>query len=509
VSEGLALGGRVGTVLGRKWRIEERLGAGSSAAVYRAQHWNTGRKVAVKVLHADVARSAQSRSRFLREGRLANGVKHAGVVDVIDDGETDDGCPFLIMELLEGETLDQRRKATPGGRLAPREAVNACLAVLDVLAAAHEAGIVHRDVKPQNVFLTKSGQTKLLDFGVAGAAEQRGGTGEGGRGLGSSSSTRTGTGLGTPLFMAPEQITGSRAIDAHADLWGVGATLYFLVAGAFPFERILPAEYVAATRAPPPRLDKIVPGLPTGIADVVERALAFEPSNRWPDARTMFAALARERAGLAATRDASLLAATRDASFLAATRDVSTAARDASLLAATRPEAPVPKDTRPLSLVPLSAGATINDDAVHEAMQRVRAESTGRASAAPFMSTKRMSEAPLLGAQAARAAVESAALPSTMPLGAKYPGAAPARSAAPGPARSSGPPPPQGRASSQPLYGHGSQPSPQHERATPRVTERSSKVAARSSAGVVVAILTLAALAALAVGAYWFGVRAH
>jgi serine/threonine-protein kinase len=270
----------VGTILARKWRIEERLGSGSSATVYRAEHWNNGRRVAVKVLHPDSARSAQSRTRFLREGRLANDIKHEGVVGVIDDGETDDGCPFLIMDLLEGETLDQQRKASPEGRLPIRDAVNACLAVLDVLAVAHEAGIVHRDIKPQNLFVTKSGRLKLLDFGIAGAVE-RGGTGV----------TRTSAGLGTPLFMAPEQITGDRTIDARADIWGVGATLYFLVAGRFPFERILLAEYLAATRERPPRLDAIASGVPAPIADVVERALAFEPAGRWPDAKAMSAAL--------------------------------------------------------------------------------------------------------------------------------------------------------------------------------------------------------------------------
>ena len=280
MSDSSAGKGRVGSILGRKWRVEARLGSGSSATVYRAEHWNNGRKVAVKVLHADRARSAESRGRFLREGRLANSVDHEGVVGVIDDGETDDGCPFIIMELVEGETLDEYRRARPEGRLPIREVLNTCLDVLDVLAAAHAAGVVHRDVKPRNILVATSGQLKLVDFGIAGAAESDG-----------ISVTRTAAGLGTPLFMAPEQVTGERAIDAHSDIWGVGAVLYVLASGRFPFQAILLTDYVTATRSPPPRLDVIVPGIPSVIGDIVERALAFEPTSRWPSARAMADAL--------------------------------------------------------------------------------------------------------------------------------------------------------------------------------------------------------------------------
>jgi eukaryotic-like serine/threonine-protein kinase len=280
VSESSAAKGRVGTVLGRKWRIEERLGAGSSATVYRAEHWNNGRKVAVKVLHPDAARSAESRGRFLREGRLANSIDHEGVVGVIDDGETDDGCPFIIMELVEGKSLEELRRACPDGRLPLREALNACVDVLDVLAVAHAAGVVHRDIKPRNVLVTNEGQLKLVDFGIAGAAESE-----------SSVATRTGAGLGTPLYMAPEQLTGDRPIDARADVWGVGAMLYVLLSGQFPFAHYLPLEYLEAARSAPPRLDTVVPGVPAALADVVERALVFEPAERWSGARVMAEAL--------------------------------------------------------------------------------------------------------------------------------------------------------------------------------------------------------------------------
>jgi serine/threonine-protein kinase len=241
-------------VVGRKWRVVERLGAGSSATVYRAKHWNNDVEVAVKVLHPTEARSAATRTRFLREGRLANSIDHTGVVRVLDDGETDDGCPFLVMDLLEGETIEQRRQASPDGRLPVQEAVDVCLAVLEVLAVAHERAIVHRDVKPHHLFVTTSDEIKLLDFGIAGAAES-----------GDTSVTPTAAGLGTLLFMAPEQVDGARPVDSRADLWGVGSTLYYLLSGTFPFERIFPSEYVMAARKAPRRLNELVPEIPVSL----------------------------------------------------------------------------------------------------------------------------------------------------------------------------------------------------------------------------------------------------
>jgi serine/threonine-protein kinase len=274
--------GRVGTVTDGKWRIDRRIAKGGMASVYAASHTATGFRVAIKILSRDATEHDEARARFLREGKLANAVDHEGVIDIIDDGITADGRPFLIMELLEGETLEEKRARSEGGRLGVADVAKVSLAIADVLAAAHDAGLVHRDVKPLNVFLTTSGVVKLLDFGVAGKRMQ------------SEECTMTGAGCGTPLFMAPEQITGDAPIDARADVFALGATMYRLLSGRFPFpgDNLVQYLHLLLSAGPPKRLDAFVPGVDAALADVVERALAREPEKRFPDARTMASAIA-------------------------------------------------------------------------------------------------------------------------------------------------------------------------------------------------------------------------
>src|SRR5262249_22613991 len=156
---------RIGTVLKDKWKVDARLGRGGVATVYAATHRN-GARVAIKVLNRDVARNPDIRSRFLREGYAANAVNHPGVVRVLDDDTTEEGQPFLVMDLLEGELVDERRMRK-GGRLPLVEVMRIGDQVLDVLAAAHEKGIIHRDIKPENIFITESGAVRVLDFGIA------------------------------------------------------------------------------------------------------------------------------------------------------------------------------------------------------------------------------------------------------------------------------------------------------------------------------------------------------
>ena len=156
---------RVGQVLREKWRLDVLLGVGGMAAVYGATHRN-GSRAAVKILHSELSTNAEVRSRFTREGHAANAVGHDGAVKVIDDDVAEDGSLYLVTELLDGETLEDRRERS-GGRLREDEVLSIADQLLDVLGAAHAKGVVHRDIKPANIFLTRSGQLKVLDFGIA------------------------------------------------------------------------------------------------------------------------------------------------------------------------------------------------------------------------------------------------------------------------------------------------------------------------------------------------------
>jgi serine/threonine-protein kinase len=268
---------RVGTSLRNKWRLDELLGVGGMAAVYGATHRN-GTRAAVKVLHVELSTSADARSRFTREGYLANVVAHDGVVRVLDDDVSDDGAIFLVTELLSGETLEQRRVRV-GGRLPEDEVLAAMDQVLDVLAAAHAKGVVHRDIKPENLFLTRSGQIKVLDFGIARMRELST----------ASQATRFGESMGTPAFMPPEQARGRwDEVDATSDLWACGATMFTLLTGELVNDgpTVNEALLVAMTRPAPP-MASIAPDVSPHVAAVADRALAFDKAHRWADARAM------------------------------------------------------------------------------------------------------------------------------------------------------------------------------------------------------------------------------
>ncbi len=272
---------RSGQLIKGKWRIDSRLGDGSTASVYAATHRN-GYRVAVKVLHGDLAGNADIRARFLREGYVANTIRHPGVVRILDDDVMDDGAVFLVMELLEGETLETRAMRF-GGKLPLDDVIPTMDRLLDVLAAAHAQGIVHRDVKPDNVFLTKDGGLKVLDFGLARISEQ----------FSSRMSTRAGLILGTPDFMSPEQASGnSGAVDARSDLWSVGATAFTLLTGEPVHRSGTLHEYLMVISSVPARsLAVAAPNVPRSVVEVIDRALALDRSHRWGSAREMQAAL--------------------------------------------------------------------------------------------------------------------------------------------------------------------------------------------------------------------------
>jgi serine/threonine-protein kinase len=270
---------RVGTIVREKYRLDAILGIGGMAAVFAATHRNAGR-VALKVLHSELAANPDVRGRFLREGYIANKIPHAGVVRVLDDDVDDElDTVFLVMDLLIGETVADRA-ARDGDRLPIRETCELADETLDVLAAAHEQGIIHRDVKPENLFITSAGELKMLDFGIA---QLRDGT----------SSTRTGDLLGTPAYMAPEQAAGLiREIDARTDLWSVGAMVFSLISGR-PVHAASTGsqQLIYAATQPAPPLASVARWVTPKLAAVVDRALAFERSERWSSAREMQAAL--------------------------------------------------------------------------------------------------------------------------------------------------------------------------------------------------------------------------
>ena len=264
---------RVGQTLHGKWTLEALIGVGGMAAVYAARHRNASRG-AVKLLHPALAHDPRLCSRFLREGYVANTVDHPGVVRVLDDDTADDGTVFLVMELLQGETVDARARRM-GGRLPAEDVLSIADQVLDVLAAAHAKGILHRDIKPENIFLTTDGRLKVLDFGIAKVRDAT-----------KSSATRTGTTMGTPAFMAPEQALGhTREVDTRTDLWAVGATMFTLLTGRFVHEGESGNEVLvrAATRRADATL-AVAPQTPPAVAAVVDRALSFERESRFQEA---------------------------------------------------------------------------------------------------------------------------------------------------------------------------------------------------------------------------------
>jgi serine/threonine protein kinase len=347
---------RIGTTLNGKYRLDRLLGVGGMASVYEATHRNS-KRVAVKVLHAELSVHPGLRTRFMREGYLANTVDHPGAVTVLDDDVAEDGSAFLVMELLEGETLAEACDRH-GGTLPLRAVLAVAAQVLDVLAAADDKSIVHRDIKPPNLFLTRTGQVKVLDFGVARLRE-----------LGGEFATHSGLAMGTPAYMAPEQALGrTEEVDGLTDVWAVGATMFALLTGGPVHEASTPQEQMVFTATRSARtLASAFPEAPPAIAAIVDRALAFQRTSRWQGAAVMRDAV-REAYRAEYGEDPSPAALV----FMASpermpTSGVSAARAARSPMASTVPETPVSGQPRkiegvgepgsPGSLVPTSSQA--------------------------------------------------------------------------------------------------------------------------------------------------------
>jgi len=264
---------RIGTVLRGKWRIDSLIGVGGMAAVYEATH-RIGRRCAIKILHPEVAVSKELRARFEQEALAVNKLGHPAAVNVLDVDTSEDGSPFLVMELLEGESLSKRAQR-PGG-IEERELLRIASTVLDVLDVAHGLGIVHRDIKPDNLFVTSSGGVKVLDFGIARMKQG-----------GSNVRTRIGTMLGTIPYMSPEQITGGQ-VDGRADVFAVGATMFRILTKRHVHEGSTESELlIKMASQPAPALRTVAPSVSPEVCAIVDRALAFELPRRYPTARAM------------------------------------------------------------------------------------------------------------------------------------------------------------------------------------------------------------------------------
>ncbi|HEY6078286.1 MAG TPA: serine/threonine-protein kinase [Polyangiaceae bacterium] len=268
---------RIGSVIKNKWRLDRVLGVGGMASVYAATHRNK-KRAALKMLHRELSSDTAVRERFLREGYLANSVAHRGAVSVDDDDLAEDGSAFLVMELLDGETIEQRWRRK-GERLPLEEVLAVADQVLDTLAAAHEMGVVHRDLKPENLFLTRDGVVKLLDFGIGRLKEMKG----------VPSTTLSGAAMGTPAFMAPEQARGSwEEVDGQTDLWALAASLYTLLTGQYVHRAATVNETLAmAVTHSAPSIQLLRPDLPPRVVALLDKALAFAKPQRFADARAM------------------------------------------------------------------------------------------------------------------------------------------------------------------------------------------------------------------------------
>jgi serine/threonine protein kinase len=274
-----------------KYKLGRLLGRGGMGSVYAGEHVVTGRAVAIKHMARELAVREDARRRFVREAQAVGRLEHPNVVEVLDAGVDEaDGVPYVVQSLLRGATLRayMTRHPQPGSVVA----VGLVLPILRALAAAHEAGLVHRDVKPSNVFLAQVADLggdrvipKLLDFGISKFTDTNPEE--------ATLLTETGAAVGTAAYMSPEQASAERDVDGRADVWAVGVMLYELLAGERPFEAPSPALLLLkVVSQEPPRLESRAVALRPEIADIAHRALSRDRDARWPSARAFHDALA-------------------------------------------------------------------------------------------------------------------------------------------------------------------------------------------------------------------------
>ena len=281
-----------GSIIGERYHVVREISTGGMGTVYEARHLGTGRRVALKLIRPEATQTAglnERIRRFEREARAAGSIDSEHVVQVLDTGlDAASGRPYLVMELLTGEDLRQllRRARVLPTDLLLRIAAQACLG----LARAHERGVIHRDVKAANIFLSRADEAKvvvkILDFGIAKMREQP-------WAVVAQDLTQSGAVIGSPSYMSPEQALGSRALDARSDLWSLGVVMYEALCGSTPHgrERTLGALIVDICSRPAPPLRERAAWVVEEVAAIVHQALALEPSQRFSTALEMHAAI--------------------------------------------------------------------------------------------------------------------------------------------------------------------------------------------------------------------------
>jgi serine/threonine-protein kinase len=274
----------VGQVLDRRYRVFGVIARGGMGVVYDAIHVGLARPVAIKTLHARYANDKVALARFQNEAAVVGRFGHRNIVEVHDMGQLEDGSPYLVMERLEGDTVTQRLQQERPMRV--ETAIDIALAVLNALVVTHNAGILHRDLKPDNIFIARTDEgpvVKVLDFGISKFVTQE---------MSKSALTRNGFVMGTPAYMAPEQATGDANLDARADLYSLGMILYEMLTGRLPYKANTPAALLGEImRVTPltPRMHR--PEIHADLDALVMRALHKDREQRFPDALSMQRAL--------------------------------------------------------------------------------------------------------------------------------------------------------------------------------------------------------------------------
>ncbi len=279
---------QVGDIVGGKYRLDRRLGEGGMGTVFEAENVNTGRRVAVKVLHGEWVTRPEVVRRFMHEARATTAIAHPNIVEVFDlDTDAARGVVYIVQELLLGETLEAYLAVQPERRMSVASALEVLLPLMSALVVAHGRGIVHRDIKPANIFLVR-GRTgemvpKLIDFGIAKDVSVS---------VHSPHNTQAGLALGTPSYMSPEQVAGLTDIDAQSDVWSLGVLLYEMLSGRLPYEasnaNLILGKILYESPTP---LDSLQPGLSSGVREIVHNCLQRDRAQRFRSVRAMLAAV--------------------------------------------------------------------------------------------------------------------------------------------------------------------------------------------------------------------------